>query len=390
MKRLHEVSFTKLDPLPCVTTYALITLPLKAPCVLPYIHYITMKLSKFNFTLPSKLIATHPSEHRGDARLMVVHKETGKIEHKTFNDLVDYLQEDDMVVLNDTKVLPAKLYGSKDQTVAEIEVFLLRELESTEHLWDTLVEPARKIRVGNKLSFGENDELVAEVLDNTTSRGRTLKFLFNGTTQELYDIVERFGRMPLPEQIKRPYEPIDQERLQTIFAKHIGAVVPPASGLHVTPHLLKRLELKGVHAAAVTLHISLNAVKNIEVEDLAKYKLGAELLNISEETVLAVNKALGAKKRICAIGSATATALENSVSVAGNLKTFNDWTSKLILPPHNFKICNALVTNFHLPESLPLVAVSAFLGYEMTKEMYQVAIKEKYKFFIYGDAMLII
>lgn len=348
-----------------------------------------MKLSSFNFTLPSKLIASYPLENRDDARLMVVHKDTGKIEHKVFKDLVDYLQEDDAVVLNDTKVLPAKLYGSKDQAVAEIEVFLLRELESTEHLWDTLVEPARKIRVGNKLFFGDN-ELVAEVLDNTTSRGRTLKFLFNGTTPELYEIVERLGRMPLPEQIKRPHEEIDQERLQTVYAKHIGAVVPPASGLHVTRQLLKKLELKGVQTSYLTLHISLNAIKDIEVEDLAKYKIGSELLTIPEETAETINNTLNKKKRICAIGSATATALENAVSVSGNLKPFHDWTNKLILPPYDFKICNALVTNFHLPESLPFVAVSAFLGYEFTKEVYQVAMKEKYRFFIYGDSMLVI
>jgi len=348
-----------------------------------------MKLSAFNFTLPSNLIASYPLDNREDARLMVVHKKTGKIEHKKFNDLIDYLQEDDTIVLNDTKVLPAKLYGSKDQTVAEIEVFLLRELESTEHLWDTLVEPARKIRVGNKLFFG-NNELVAEVLDNTTSRGRTLKFLFNGTTPELYEIIERLGHMPLPTQIQRPYEQIDQERLQTIYAKPIGAVVPAASGLHFTKQLLKRLELKGVQSTYITLHITLNAIKTIEVEDLAKYKVSSEMLHIPEQTVLTVNNGLNTDRRICAIGSATATALENSVSVDGRLKTFNDWTNKVILPPYDFKICNSLVTNFHLPESFPFIIVSTFLGHELTKEAYQVAIEEKYRFFIYGDAMLII
>lgn len=348
-----------------------------------------MKLSTFNYTLPPKFIASYPLENREDARLMVVHKSTGKIEHKTFKDLYDYLEEDDTLVLNDTKVLPAKLYGSKDQTVAEIEVFLLRELESTEHLWDTLVEPARKIRVGNKLYFGDN-ELIAEVLDNTTSRGRTLKFLFNGTTPELYEIVERLGRMPLPAQINRQHEPLDKERLQTVYAKNIGAVVPSSSGLHFTKYLLKKLELKGVNTTYITLHISLNAIKPIEVEDLAKYKIGSELLEISEETVLTINNTLNTKKRICAVGSATAVALENSVSVAGRLKPFKDWTSKLILPPYDFRICNALVTNFHLPESLPLVIVSAFLGHELMLEAYQVAMKENYRFFVYGDAMLIV
>ncbi|OJW66634.1 MAG: tRNA preQ1(34) S-adenosylmethionine ribosyltransferase-isomerase QueA [Candidatus Amoebophilus sp. 36-38] len=348
-----------------------------------------MKLSSFKFTLPSKLIASHPVENREESRLMVVHKATGKIEHKTFKDVLDYFGQDDTLVLNDTKIFPAKLYGSKEKTGAQIEVFLLRELESGEHLWDTLVEPARKIRVGNKLYFGDG-ELVAEVLDNTTSRGRTLKFLFEGTREEFYDIVDQLGLVPLPNQLKRKPEPEDRDRYQTVYAKKIGAVVPPGAGLHFTSHLLKRLELKGVNILPVTLHIGLNILKVIDVEDLTKYKTGSEYFTISDDTVTAVNTALDTKKQVCAVGTSTAKALETSVSVAGRLKPADGWTNKLIFPPYDFKICTSLISNFHLPESMPLVNATAFGGYELIMEAYQVAIKEKYRFFVYGDAMLIL
>ncbi len=348
-----------------------------------------MKLSAFKFTLPSKLIASHPVENREESRLMVVHKSTGQIEHKTFKDLVNYLGEGDVLVLNDTKIFPAKLYGSKEKTGAQIEVFLLRELESGKHLWDTLVEPARKIRVGNKLYFGDG-ELVAEVLDNTTSRGRTLRFLFYGTQEEFYEIVDHLGMVPLPNQLKRKPEPADKERFQTVYAQNIGAVVPPAAGLHFSTHLLKRLELQGVDIASVTLHIGLNSTKIIDVEDLTKYKIGSEYFRIPEETVSIVNRALETRKRVCAVGASTVKALETSVSVAGRLKPAQDWTNKLIFPSYDFKICTALITNFHLPESLPLVSTAAFGGYELMMEAYQVAIQEKYRFFVYGDAMLIL
>jgi S-adenosylmethionine:tRNA ribosyltransferase-isomerase len=348
-----------------------------------------MKLSSFKFVLPSKLIASHPVENREEARLMVVHKHTGQIEHKTFKDLTDYLGENDTLVLNDTKIFPSKLYGSKEKTGAQIEVFLLRELESGEHLWDTLVEPARKIRVGNKLYFGDG-ELVAEVLDNTTSRGRTLKFLFEGTREEFYEIVDQLGFVPLPNQLKRKPEPEDRERYQTVYAQKTGAVVPPFAGLHFSAHLLKRLELKGVHIAPLTLHIGLNSMKIIDVEDLTKYKIGSEQFIIPDDTVSTVNTALDAKKQVCVVGTSTIKALETSVSVAGRLKPAQGWTNKLIFPPYDFRVCTSLITNFHLPESLPLVNAAAFGGYDLMMEAYQLAIKEKYRFFVYGDAMLVI
>ena len=348
-----------------------------------------MKLSSFKFTLPSKLIASHPVENREDARLMVIHRSTGQIEHKTFKDLINYFGENDALILNDTKIFPAKLYGSKEKTGAQIEVFLLRELESGEHLWDTLVEPARKIRVGNKLYFGDG-ELVAEVLDNTTSRGRTLKFLFEGTREEFYEIVEQLGMVPLPSQLKRKPEPEDKERYQTVFAQNIGAVVPPGAGLHFSSHLLKRLELKGAHIAFMTLHIGLNSMKIIDVEDLTKYKIGSEYYTIPEPVAVIANTALDNKKQVCAIGVSTAKALETSVSVAGRLKPAQGWTNKLIFPPYDFKVCTSLVTNFHLPESLPFVNAAAFGSYDLIMEAYRIAIKEKYRFFVYGDAMLIL
>jgi len=348
-----------------------------------------MKLSAFKYTLPNKLIALHPVESRENARLMVVHRSTGKIEHKLFKDVLAYFGEDDTMVLNDTKIFPAKLYGSKEKTGAHIEVFLLRELESGEHLWDTLVEPARKIRVGNKLYFGDG-ELVAEVLDNTTSRGRTLKFLFEGTKEEFYEVVDQLGFVPLPPQLKRNPIPEDKDRYQTMYAKNIGAVVPPTAGLHFSLHLLKRLEIKGIQLVPITLHLSLNTMRIIDVEDLTKFKSGSEYFSIPSETSHIVNAGLDAKKQVCAVGVSTLKALETSVSVAGRLKPLEGWTNRLISPPYNFKLCTSLITNFHLPETLPLVNVTAFGGYDLMMEAYQTAIKEEYRFFVYGDAMLVI
>lgn len=348
-----------------------------------------MKLSAFRFALPSKLIAARPAKNRDEARLMIVHKDTGKIEHKLFKDVLHYFKENDTLVVNDTQVLPAKLYGSKEKTGAQIEVFLLRELSAADRLWDTLVEPARKIRVGNKLYFG-NGELAAEILDNTTSRGRTLKFLFEGTREELHNIIDQLGIVPLPSQLKRKVESADRVRYQTIYAKHVGAVAAPAAGLHFTSQLLKHLELKGVNIAPITLHISLDMLKTIDAEDLIKYKIGSEFFTIAEETALAVNKSLDSKRQVCAVGISTTKAIESSVSVYGRSKPKQGWTNKLFFPPYNFKACTSLITNFHLPKSVPLISTAAFGGYELTMEAYQVAIKEKYRFFVYGDAMLII
>ena len=348
-----------------------------------------MKLSAFKFDLPAKLIASHPAENRDESRLMVVHKDTGKIEHRLFKDVIDYFTEDDTLVVNDTKVFSALLYGSKEKTGAQIEVMLLRELSEEHRLWDTLVDPARKIRVGNKLFFG-NGELVAEVLDNTTSRGRTLKFLFDGTAQELHTIIEQLGSTPLPKEIGRKVASEDRSRYQTVYAQKTGAVIAPAAGLHFTPHLLKRLELQGGHIVPITLHIGLGTLRPVDVEDLTKYKVDSEFLVINESTAQVVNQSLGKKKQVCAVGISTAKAIEASVSVVGGLKVNHKWTNKFIFPPYSFRVCTSLITNFHLPASIPLMTAAAFGGYDLLMEAYQVAIKERYRFFVYGDAMLIL
>ena len=348
-----------------------------------------MKLSTFRFDLPAKLVALHPTENRDDARLMVIHKKSGQIEHKVFSDLLDYFGEDDSIVINDSKVFPAQLYGSKERTEAQIEVMLLRELSQEYRLWDTLVDPARKIRVGNKLYFG-NGELVAEVLDNTTSRGRTLKFLFDGTQEELYAMIEQLGEMPLPKEIKRKPGPEDRIRYQTVYAKHTGAVVPSMAGLHFTPHLLKRLEIKGAHIAPLTIHTGLSTLRLVDVEDLTKYKVDSEYFSISEDTAHAVNQSIDRKKHVCAVGASTAKAMEASVSVSRRLKPVQKWTNRFIFPPYQFRVCTALITNLHLPESIPLMNAAAFGGHELVMEAYHTAIKEGYRFFVYGDAMLII
>jgi len=348
-----------------------------------------MKLSTFKFDLPTKLIAAHPTEDRDESRLMVVHKATGKIEHRQFKDILDYFAEDDTLVVNDTKVFPALLYGKKEKTGAQIEVLLLRSLSEEHHLWDTLVDPARKIRVGNKLFFGDG-ALVAEVLDNTTSRGRTLKFLFDGTSEELYNAIEQLGSTPLPPMLSRKATPEDQSRYQTVYAQNVGAVVAPSAGLHFTPHLLKRLELQGGRIAPVTLHIGLGTLRPIDVEDLTKYKVDSEFMSVGAATAALVNQSMQKKKRVCAVGVSTAKAMEDSVSVAGGLKMRYGWTHKFIFPPYPFSVCTSLITNFHLPASVPLVTVAAFGGYDLLMEAYQVAIKEQYRFFVYGDAMLIL
>jgi S-adenosylmethionine:tRNA ribosyltransferase-isomerase len=312
------------------------------------------------------------------------------IEHKMFKDLIDYFDQDDVLVMNNTKVFPARLYGNKEKTGARIEVFLLRELNPETRLWDVLVDPARKIRIGNKLYFGDDETLVAEVIDNTTSRGRTLRFLFDGSYEEFRNKLTELGETPLPKYIKRDVEPEDAERYQTIFAKEEGAVAAPTAGLHFSKHLLKRLEIKGVDFAEVTLHVGLGTFSSVEVEDLSKHKMDSEEMRIDQSTVDIINNAIVEKRRICAIGTTAMRALESSVSSQHTLNPYAGWTNKFVFPPHDFSIANAMVTNFHTPKSTLLMMVSAFAGYDFTKRAYQEAIKEKYNFFSYGDAMLII
>ncbi|MFD3003730.1 tRNA preQ1(34) S-adenosylmethionine ribosyltransferase-isomerase QueA [Pontibacter toksunensis] len=348
-----------------------------------------MKLSEFKFDLPEEYLATHPSENRDESRMMVVHRATGKIEHRVFKDILEYFDDGDVMVVNDTKVFPARLYGNKEKTGAKIEVFLLRELNKDIHLWDVLVDPARKIRVGNKLYFGESD-LVAEVIDNTTSRGRTIKFLFDGSDEEFYKAINDLGETPLPKYIKREAEPEDRERYQTVYAKNVGAVAAPTAGLHFTKEVLKRLEIKGVDVTPLTLHVGLGTFRPVDVEDLTKHKMDSENFMVPAETVEMVNRALDNKKRVVAIGTTTMRALESSVSANNRLKANEGWTDRFIFPPYDFKIANSLVTNFHMPESTLLMMTAAFGGYELIMEAYQQAIKEKYRFFSYGDVMLVL
>ncbi|MFC2126286.1 tRNA preQ1(34) S-adenosylmethionine ribosyltransferase-isomerase QueA [Bacteroidota bacterium] len=348
-----------------------------------------MKLSQFKFDLPSGLIALYPAENRDESRLMVIHKDSGKIEHKIFKDIVDYLEEGDVMVVNDTKVFPARLYGNKEKTGAKIEVFLLRELNKDMHLWDVLVDPARKIRVGNKLFFGDGD-LVAEVIDNTTSRGRTIRFLYDGEDENFYKLIDTLGETPLPRYIDRPVEPEDRERYQTIYAKEVGAVAAPTAGLHFTKQVLKRLEIKGVDVESITLHIGLGSFRPVDVEDLTKHKMDSENYAVNDHTADMVNNALDTKKRVCSIGTTVMRTLESSVSANGRLKANQGWTDKFIFPPYEYKICSGLLSNFHTPESTLLMMACAFGGYELIMDAYQVAIKEKYKFLSYGDAMLIV
>lgn len=349
-----------------------------------------MKLSQFKYSLPQELIALYPSKNRDESRLMVVHRDTGEVEHKVFKDIVEYFRERDVLVFNNTKVFPARLYGNKEKTGAEIEVFLLRELNREQRLWDVLVDPARKIRIGNKLYFGEDDLLVAEVIDNTTSRGRTLRFLFDGTYEEFKQTLYSLGETPLPKFINRPVEPEDNERYQTIFAKHEGAVAAPTAGLHFSRELLKRLEIVGVEFAEITLHVGLGNFRNVDVEDLTKHKVDSERIIISEEASVLINKAKERKSRICAVGTTVVRTLESSVSTSGMVKPFNGWTNKFIFPPYDFKVPDMLVSNFHLPYSTLLMMVSAFSGYNLLFDAYRTAVKEKYRFGTYGDAMLIL
>lgn len=351
------------------------------------------KLSQFKFDLPPELVAKYPTDYRDESRLMVLHRKTGKIEHRKFKDILDYFDEDDVMIFNNTKVFPARLYGKKEKTGAKIEVFLLRELNPDSRLWDVLVDPARKIRVGNKLYFadeGGEDVLVAEVVDNTTSRGRTIRFLFEGTDEEFYTDLYRLGNTPLPKYINRTAEEIDNERYQTIYAKEVGAVAAPTAGLHFSRELMKRLEIKGVDFAELTLHVGLGTFRSIDVEDLSKHKMDAEYFKINNLAVEKVNKAKATGKRICSIGTTSMRSIESAVSAEGNLKAAEGWTNKFIYPPFDFSIADSMVTNFHVPKSSLLIMVAAFGGYDLVMEAYKVAVKEKYRFFSYGDAMLII
>ncbi len=351
------------------------------------------KLSQFNFELPEKLISQYPTEHRDESRLMVVHRDTGKIEHKVFKDILEYFDDKDCMIFNNTKVFPARLYGKKEKTGANIEVFLLRELNNEARLWDVLVDPARKIRVGNKLYFSDkegNDILVAEVVDNTTSRGRTIRFLYDGTDDEFQGELGKLGNTPLPKYINRDVEDIDRERYQTIYAKELGAVAAPTAGLHFSRELMKRLELKGIDFAEITLHVGLGTFRTIDVEDLSKHKMDAEYFKIPENAMNSVNTALKNKRRICAVGTTSMRSIESAVSAETTLKLAEGWTNKFIYPPYEFSIANSMITNFHLPKSSLMIMVSAFGGYDLIMEAYKVAIKEKYRFFSYGDAMLIL
>ena len=349
-----------------------------------------MKLSNFNFDLPKSLLAQRPAPDRDESRLMVLNKKDETIKHHSFKDVINFFDEGDVMVLNNTKVFPARLFGNKEKTGARIEVFLLRELNQEQRLWDVLVDPARKIRIGNKLYFGEDESLVAEVIDNTTSRGRTLRFLFDGSYAEFRRKLKELGQTPLPKYINRPVDEEDKERYQTIYAKHEGAVAAPTAGLHFSKHLLKRLEIKGIDLAELTLHVGLGTFSPVEVEDLSKHKMDSEQLIIEESSADIVNKAKVNHKRICAVGTTVMRGLESSVSSAGSLNSYSGWTNKFIFPPHEFSIANAMITNFHVPKSTLLMMVSAFADPDFIKHAYNQAIKEKYNFYSYGDAMLIL
>jgi len=350
-----------------------------------------MKLSKFSYDLPEKLVALHPMENRDESRLMVINRKTRTIEHRIFKDLTEFFEDGDAMIFNNTKVFPARLYGNKEKTGAQIEVFLLRELNHDQRLWDVIVDPARKIRIGNKLYFGEDDSLVAEVIDNTTSRGRTLRFLFDGPYDEFKQTLYSLGETPLPTKyVKRKVEPEDEERYQTIFAKHEGAVAAPAAGLHFSKTLLKRLEIVGVNFSEITLHMGLGNFRNVDVEDLTKHKMDSEQIMISQETADLVNQAKENHKKVCAVGITTLRTLESSVSTYGMLKPFDGWTNKFIFPPYDFSVPSCLITNFHHPGSTLMMTTAAFAGFDFLMEAYNTAIKENYRFGIYGDAMLIL
>lgn len=349
-----------------------------------------MKLSQFKFKLPEDLVAHEPAANRDESRLMVVHRATGEIEHKLFKDVISYFDDKDLFIFNDTQVFPARLYGNKEKTGAKIEVFLLRELNEENRLWDVLVDPARKIRIGNKLYFGDDDSMVAEVIDNTTSRGRTLRFLYDGSHEEFKKALYELGETPIPKYINRPVSEDDTERYQTIFAKNEGAVVAPAAGLHFSRELMKRMEIKGIEKGFVTLHSGLGAYREIDVEDLTKHKMDSEQMTINSEIVSQVDHAKDSNQRVCAVGTTVMRALETAVTTEGRIKAYEGWTNKFIFPPFEFTVADSLITNFHLPYSTLLMMTAAFGGYDLIMDAYELAVKEGYRFGAYGDAMLII
>ena len=349
-----------------------------------------MKLSQFKFKLPQDLIAQYPVAERDQSRLMVIHRASGEIEHRIFKDIIDYFDDGDIFVFNDTKVFPARLFGNKEKTGARIEVFLLRELNAENKLWDVLVEPARKIRIGNKLYFGDDESMVAEVIDNTTSRGRTLRFLYDGPHEEFKKALFALGQTPLPAYINREPEPSDAERYQTIYASKEGAVVAPAAGLHFSRELLKRLEIKGIYQAFLTLHSGLGNFREIDVEDLTKHRMDSEQMEVTQSLVDMVNGVKDANHRVCAIGTSVLRAIASAVSMSAHMKTYTGWTNKFIFPPYDFTVTYALLTNFHLPYSTMLMMATAFGGYELVMKAYNEAVKERYRFGAYGDAMLIL
>ena len=349
-----------------------------------------MKLSQYGYEFSPDMLARYPAENRDESRLMVINRAKGTIEHRIFKDIIEYFDEKDLFVFNDTKVFPARLYGNKEKTGAEIEIFLLRELNRELRLWDVLVDPARKIRIGNKLYFGDDDLLVAEVIDNTTSRGRTLRFLFDGSYEEFKETLFKLGETPLPKWVREKVEPEDAERYQTIFASKEGAVAAPTAGMHFSKHLFKRMEIKGIEKAFITLHVGLGNFRTVDVEDLSKHKMDSEQVVIPEETAEKVNQIKRAGGKVCAVGTTVMRSMESSVSTEGFLKPFDGWTNKFIFCPYEFSVANCMITNFHLPYSTQLMMVSAFAGYDLLMEAYKVAKEEKYRFGTYGDAMLIL
>ncbi|MFI3314870.1 MAG: tRNA preQ1(34) S-adenosylmethionine ribosyltransferase-isomerase QueA [Rikenellaceae bacterium] len=349
-----------------------------------------MKLSQYKYNFTKEMIAPYPTDERDESRLLVLDRKTGKVEHKIFKDVINYFKDGDTFIYNNTRVFPARLYGNKEKTGAEIEIFLLRELNREQRFWDVLVDPARKIRIGNKLYFGDDDSLIAEVIDNTTSRGRTLKFLFDGEHEEFKKLLFSLGETPLPRWVRSTIEPMDAERYQTVFASQEGAVAAPTAGTHFSRHLLKRLEIKGVNRAEVTLHVGLGNFRNIDVEDLTKHKMDSEQMFITPECADLVNKTKENGRKICAVGTTVMRAIESSVTTNGLLKPYEGWTNKFIIPPYNFSVADSMITNFHLPLSTQLIMVSAFAGYDLTMEMYELAKNEGYRFGTYGDAMLIL
>ena len=349
-----------------------------------------MKLSQYTYPFAAELLAKYPVENRDESRLMIVNRKNGKIEHRVFKDVIDYFGADDIFVLNNTKVFPARLYGNKEKTGAEIEIFLLRELNHDLKLWDVLVDPARKIRIGNKLYFGDDDLLVAEVIDNTTSRGRTLRFLFDGTHEQFKEALYKMGETPLPRWVRDKVEPEDEERYQTIYARHEGAVAAPTAGMHFSKHLLKRMEIKGINRAEITLHVGLGNFRTVDVEDLTKHKMDSEQISIPDDAAEAINATKRNGKKIVAVGTTVMRTIESSVSTGGMIKPFEGWTNKFIFHPYEFTVADAMISNFHLPHSTQLMMVVAFGGYDLMMKAYKTAIDEGYRFGTYGDAMLIL